>query len=169
MNLITNHPRLTLGLGGLVVVILLILGLASNSRQAATVVDPAKTTSISSRFSKTSADIAVNSGFKVDPNNVAVHQPFELFGVSSLQISDALTYQMHESLPGQLARAVVPTYAPTYIQVDASSVDCTTDYDCAFSFYIDSPERYFRYHMYYNPDGSQAYSLKQMPLPGGSQ
>jgi hypothetical protein len=162
-----NHPKVTLA--GLVLLVsgVLIAGLsASSPAKQPAVVDPTKVTKVTSPFTHTTIDLEINTALKSDANDNAVHQPFELFGLGDLPFSAHRSYEIHEALPALVAREVVPTYVQTYIHIDASTIKCPSEYDCTFSFYIDSPERYFTYHTYHKPDGSEAHTLRQEPLPG---
>ena len=128
-----------------------------------------KITTILSPFANNTDEVAINDGLHNPANMDATIEPVNIFFPYGSPLTNQLIYRFHETLPTILDREIVPTYSPTYAHIDASSFDCKSIYDCGFSFYLDSPERYYRVRLYHEDNGDEAYSFKQLPLPEVSQ
>ena len=169
MEFISNHPKLSMTIAACAILIPAIFLSLSSQNQTAKTINPTTTTKVTSPFMEVTYDQAINSDLNTgDPNTSAVQQPFLLFGLDSLPLTAKQQYSIHEDLLNLLGNAIVPTYATTYVHIDRHTLKCS-EFDCTFSFYIDSPEGYYTYHAYHNPDGSEAFTLTQEPLPGVNQ
>lgn len=162
----SKHPRQAVGV---VILAILLVGVALTrvvGQQTNKSVNPDTVTTISSRLSNTTAQDAVNAQLDLPPNEAATAIPVELIGTDQPSLPSDMQYEIHEMLPTMLSRVTVPTFTRTYAQIDSATVNCPTKYDCRFSIYLDSPERYFAIHLYNIADGSQAYTITQEPIPG---
>jgi hypothetical protein len=149
-----------------VVVLVIAFGILFMSRKHE---DSALTaTKFASSYAPGSDSVLANYTGQTSPNADAVKQTFVAFDPASLSLPQDIKTNLNAYLSTALDRQVAPSQGTVYIQIVGSTIHCPNSYDCSFSFYIDSPESYFAYHLFYGSDGTQKYTLKQLALPGAS-
>jgi hypothetical protein len=120
---------------------------------------------IQSDIAKTTTQYTVNYGNNTDPNQDAVKQPYKIFGLQNLGLTDDVKSSLEGVLTNVLNRQVTPTSVPTFIQIKRDSIKCDSLANCSLSFYIDSPEMYFDFST--KQDGQTTYgTLTQQPWQG---
>lgn len=172
MNYVSKHPKIVAAILGLAVITLIFVSISRSVRPPSSVrTEPYSQdlTAINSSFTRSTETFTINYGSTANPNQDAVQAPLRLFAVNSFSFPGTLKSSLLASVREALSHEAIPTYATASIQIDRDTFKCSDEYDCHFSFYLDSPEGYFSYHHYHNPDGSRAYTLKQEPLPGVKQ
>jgi hypothetical protein len=162
MDYMKKHPK-TLAAIGLGVVIVIIV--AVMSFQSKSTVSTAAATQITSPYAKITIELPVNTGLEGDANAAATSGQYEVFGLGQLPLTPELSYEIHEHLPAEIAKTIHPTYAHTYVHIDRDTLKCEIDFDCQFSFYLDSPEGYYHYHRTLADDGSISTEVRQQPFP----
>lgn len=167
----TRNNRIVL-IGGILVAVIVIAAIAAaiatslqNRQEPAVEPNSQDATRLDSPFSEVSDNLLVGYDAVAEPNEYAAATPFRLYGYDNLKLSNDLKMRLKRRLPEALANQIPPTFATTYIHIDDKSLDCASEYDCRFSFYVDSPESYFSFRLFYDSDGAELYEIEQQPLP----
>jgi hypothetical protein len=158
---------LGIGIGVIVVVIIVVIVALTNSSKPKTgsTADPQQATTIHSAVTDASDGLLINYSGSIEPDGDAVNQPLRLFAEDEMPLPEALKTPLLAAISDALRDNVVPSYVHAYVQINRSTIQCATAYDCKFSFYLDSPESYYDFHYYLQANGSPAYTIKQQPLP----
>lgn len=156
----------------ILIVLVLVLGVIGLiiDRQGSNRSDPNANKSIDSStltspLANATDSLTVNYGGDAEPNIDAVQQRFRLFAAESIGIDPALRNDIEIIVPGLLARIVIPTYTPTFMQVNPETISCTAIVNCTMDLYIDSPEMLFKLTTSY-VDGRPYFTLAQKPWEG---
>ena len=158
-----------IGIAAGVVLLVIVIVVASFSKRPATptaIEDPQKLTAITSPFTQATENLEVNYGGTIDPNHDAAVTPLRIFALDSLGLPQGINDRLTTILTAAVTQEQLPTYASTYIQIDRPTVACDTEYDCAFSFYLDSPESYYKFRQTRTAGGAPVITVTQQPLPG---
>jgi len=172
MDYARQHPlAISIIAAGFVILTIVAFMLSSSSENSGkpTITNPLEGITFNSPISKVSDSLTVNYGGTSDPNQDSVQPPYRIFGLVDLPLSEGIRKMLPDYINRALWSTTVPTYATTYVQIDRSTLQCDTQYDCRFSFYLDSPESYYDFHLSATTTGSYVYTIKQQPLPGVSQ
>jgi hypothetical protein len=122
-------------------------------------------TLLKSPFARTTESLAVNYGSDIDPNGDAVKPRFKIFGLEQLPVQESVRKDLQSFLPDNVGREIIPTYPPTYIQIDPESIECDPNNNCTMDVYVDSPETFFELKMGY-VNGVPSLTLTQKPWQG---
>jgi hypothetical protein len=174
MDYIRQHPRaVTLIVVGFVALTIIAFGLnsldQSGTNQPGKVTDPLQVNIFDSPLTQNSDSLTISYGGTSEPNQDSVQPHYRVFGLSDMPIPQAIKDILPDHLNQALWSTAIPTYASTYVQIDRSTLLCDSQYDCKFSFYLDSPESYYDFHLSATTNGTYSYTLQQQPLPGVSQ
>lgn len=172
METLRKHPRILIAAALGLIVLVVVLTLTRSKPQTnkpGQIVNPQEATNFYSPFTKTSDTFLINYTGSVNPNINAARQQFRIMALNNLPMPADIKQVLPVILPQELAKIAIPTYAPAFIQINRDTLKCSSVYDCQFSFYIDSPESYFDFHLHHQSNGTRVIDLKQQPLPGTSQ
>lgn len=169
MDLIRNHPKIIAAILAAGIGLLALFAILSNSNRSQPPDLSQQSTLLSSPFTESSEKFLINYGSDTSPNFEAVFPSVRLFAANSLPLPESARSSLPQALGQALSGEVTSANGTTNVQIDRSTINCEDPYDCRFSFYLDSPESYFSYRIFYNPDGTRATELKRLPLPGANQ
>lgn len=164
-----NRKRLLMGISIILITIVLLgLLLFSLFRPKKTDTNANRSMQVTSFYSpitNSEDKLTVNYGGEANPNRDAVKQPFRIFNIDSLPLSQNARDALRTVIQDALLSVIIPTYPNTYVHVERNSVKCDAGDNCTMHIYLDSPESFFELKLN-NTNGVPSYDIQQLPWKG---